>query len=150
MPHKNECVFGGRFLTKIEGDAATGAVSYDQIDEEMQKAMIEIQGDNVFRNDSKVNGGSQFLHYLTVDGQNRDLVNIWRGVEVDAGDFLIFRLEFCEEEPRTRHMFVLNHINYTTQKKTNLSPKFVTHGSSPRGPTHTRQAQPGRLRCSVR
>lgn len=41
---------------------------------------------------------------MTIDGQNRDLVNFWRRCNLDAGDQLIFRLEYLE----TRH-FTLNH-----------------------------------------
>lgn len=41
---------------------------------------------------------------MTIDGQNRDLVNFWRRCNLDAGDQIIFRLEYLE----TRH-FTLNH-----------------------------------------
>lgn len=41
---------------------------------------------------------------LTIDGQNRDLVNLWRNTNISAGDQLIFRLEYLPT--RT---FTLNH-----------------------------------------
>ena len=41
---------------------------------------------------------------MTVDGQNRDLVNYWRRSNVGAGDQLIFRLEYLPT-----HNFTLNH-----------------------------------------
>lgn len=55
-----------------------------------------------------VQAATNFFTTLTVDGQNRDLVNIWRAIDVDAGDFLILRLEFFETEVKKFH-FVLNH-----------------------------------------
>jgi hypothetical protein len=81
-------------------------------------AMSEKQGGQHEIGLKPVQAAASFFTTLTVDGQNRDLVNIWRGVEVDAGDFLIFRLEFCEEEPRTRLMFVLNHYYKDTVTRT--------------------------------
>jgi hypothetical protein len=33
-----------------------------------------------------VQAAASFFVTLTVDGQNRDLVNIWRGVDVEGGD----------------------------------------------------------------
>lgn len=50
-------------------------------------------------------------HYttLTVDGQNRDLVNIWQGVDVQAGDNLILRLDFVENTMKKSDIYVLNH-----------------------------------------
>lgn len=41
---------------------------------------------------------------MTLDGQNRDLVNYWQGVDVSAGDELVFVLKLKE----TQH-YVLNH-----------------------------------------
>lgn len=41
---------------------------------------------------------------MTVDGQNRDLVNFWRQVNLDSGDDIILRLEWLP----TQH-FTLNH-----------------------------------------
>lgn len=41
---------------------------------------------------------------LTIDGQNRDLVNLWRKNDISAGDQMIFRLEYLP----TRS-FTLNH-----------------------------------------
>lgn len=41
---------------------------------------------------------------MTVDGQNRDLVNLWRRDNIEAGDQLIFRLEYLPTQT-----FTLNH-----------------------------------------
>ena len=41
---------------------------------------------------------------MTVDGQNRDLINFWRAVSLDSGDDIIYRLEWMP----TQH-FTLNH-----------------------------------------
>lgn len=41
---------------------------------------------------------------MTVDGQNRDLVNYWRRTDIDAGDQLIFRLQWLPTQT-----FTLNH-----------------------------------------
>jgi hypothetical protein len=50
-------------------------------------------------------------HYttLTVDGQNRDLVNIWQAVDVQAGDNLILRCDFVESTMMSNMIYVLNH-----------------------------------------
>ena len=41
---------------------------------------------------------------MTVDGQNRDLINFWRAASLDSGDDIIYRLEWMP----TQH-FTLNH-----------------------------------------
>ena len=49
---------------------------------------------------------------MTVDGQNRDLVNIWRGVDVQGGDSLIIRLDFDEDNVhglQQQYKYTLNH-----------------------------------------
>jgi hypothetical protein len=65
-----------------------------------------------------VQAAASFFTTLTVDGQNRDLVNIWRAVEVDAGDLLILRLDFLSEIQHTKHVFVLNHYYKDTVTRT--------------------------------
>ena len=44
-----------------------------------------------------VQAAASFYATMTVDGQNRDLVNIWRGVDIQGGDSLIIRLDFDED-----------------------------------------------------
>jgi hypothetical protein len=44
-----------------------------------------------------VQAAASFFVTLTVDGQNRDLVNIWRGVDVEGGDLLLVQLEYSEK-----------------------------------------------------
>lgn len=53
---------------------------------------------------SPVQAACNFVITMTVDGQNRDLVNFWRGTHISAGDQLILRLEYV---PTRR--FILNH-----------------------------------------
>ena len=63
-----------------------------------------------------VQTAASFFVTLTVDGQNRDLVNIWRGVDVEGGDLLLVQLEYRERKKMTEEigapitqMYVLNH-----------------------------------------
>jgi len=49
---------------------------------------------------------ASFYVTLTVDGQNRDLVHIWRGVDVAGGDLLTLKLEWVENSEVT---YSLNH-----------------------------------------
>ena len=67
-------------------------------------------------------------HYttLTVDGQNRDLVNIWQGVDVQAGDNLILRCDFVEEPMMQGTIYVLNH--YYKERQTREIPIAGTVG----------------------
>jgi hypothetical protein len=81
-------------------------------------SMSEKQGGQHEIGSKPVQAACNFFTTLTVDGQNRDLVNIWRAVEVDAGDFLILRLEFCKEEAHCKHVFVLNHYYKDTVTRT--------------------------------
>jgi hypothetical protein len=81
-------------------------------------SMSEKQGGHHKIGSKPVQAACNFFTTLTVDGQNRDLVNIWRTVEVDDGDFLILRLEFCQEEPHSKHVFVLNHYYKDTVTRT--------------------------------
>jgi len=64
-----------------------------------------------------VQAACNFFTTLTVDGQNRDLVNIWRAVDLDAGDFLILRLEYCKDT-EANHTYVLNHYYKDTVSRT--------------------------------
>ena len=60
-----------------------------------------------------VQAAASFFVTLTVDGQNRNLVNIWRGVDVEGGDLLLVQLEYSEKPPSGRgqitQSYVLNH-----------------------------------------
>jgi len=51
-----------------------------------------------------VQAAANHVTTLTVDGQNRDLVNLWRNVDISAGDELIFKLAWMPT-----HHYVLNH-----------------------------------------
>ena len=55
-------------------------------------AMSEKQGGQHEVGLKPVQAAASFFTTLTVDGQNRDLVNIWRSIDISAGDFLILRL----------------------------------------------------------
>jgi len=52
---------------------------------------------------------ASFFTTLTVDGQTRDLVNIWRHVTVEGGDRLILRLDFDEVSRHSQTHYTLNH-----------------------------------------
>ena len=51
-----------------------------------------------------VQAAANHVTTMTVDGQNRDLVNLWRRNSLDAGDEIIFRLEYLPTQNYT-----LNH-----------------------------------------
>jgi len=58
-----------------------------------------------------VQAAASFFVALTVDGQNRDLVNLWRGVNVEGGDLLLLQLEFIDtaEASAISRAYKLNH-----------------------------------------
>jgi hypothetical protein len=63
-----------------------------------------------------VQSGASFFVTLTVDCQNRDLVNIWRGVDVEGCDLLLVQLEYRELKKMTQEIctpttqtYLLNH-----------------------------------------
>lgn len=51
-----------------------------------------------------VQAAANYVTTLTIDGQNRDLVNFWRHCDLSAGDQLILRLEYLPTKS-----FTLNH-----------------------------------------
>jgi hypothetical protein len=76
-------------------------------------SMSEKQGGQHEIGSKPVQAACNFFTTLTVDGQNRDLVNIWRAATVEAGDFLIIRPEFCSNATKgsgcCKYTYVLNH-----------------------------------------
>ena len=57
-----------------------------------------------------VQAAASFFVTLTVDGQNRDLVNLWRGVNVQGGDQLLLQLEYIDLAGASRcQAYKLNH-----------------------------------------
>ena len=77
-------------------------------------AMSEKQGGQHEVGLGPVQAAASFYATMTVDGQNRDLVNIWRGLDVAGGDQLIIRLDFDEDETdlgaRSRqYSYTVNH-----------------------------------------
>ena len=57
-----------------------------------------------------VQAAASFFVTLTVDGQNRDLVNLWRGVNVQGGDQLLLQLEYIDLANTSRcQAYKLNH-----------------------------------------
>ena len=59
-----------------------------------------------------VQAAASFYATMTVDGQNRDVVNIWRGVNIQGGDSLILRLDFDEDNvhgANRQYHYTLNH-----------------------------------------
>jgi hypothetical protein len=86
-------------------------------------AMSEKQGGQHEVGLKPVQAAASFYTTLTVDGQNRDLVNIWRSIDISAGDFLILRLDFLhrgEKNPNTKRVYMLNHYYKDTVTKTLL------------------------------
>jgi hypothetical protein len=80
-----------------------------------------------------VQAAASFFVTLTVDGQNRDLVNIWRGVDVEGGDLLLVQLEYRERKKRTHDIgppitqtYVLNHYyKGWVQRSVQLHPENI-------------------------
>ena len=60
-----------------------------------------------------VQAAASFFVTLTVDGQNRDLVNIWRGGDVEGGDLLLVQLQYKENTASGNNQitqsYTLNH-----------------------------------------
>jgi hypothetical protein len=83
-------------------------------------AMSEKQGGQHEVGLKPVQAAASFFTTLTVDGQNRDLVNIWRSIDINAGDFLILRLDFMHEDKNihTKRPYTLNHYYKETIMKT--------------------------------
>lgn len=81
-----------------------------------------------------VQAAASFFVTLTVDGQNRDLVNIWRGVNVEGGDQLTLHLEWCNSPQGSTH-YVWNHYYKGWIAKT---VKFVSDNNAA-------QVRPGRF-----
>ena len=79
-----------------------------------------------------VQAAASFYTTLTVDGQNRDLVNIWRSCDINGGDFLILRLDFMPNVDTssctTKRLYILNHYYKDTVTKT-LSMHPFTKGT---------------------
>lgn len=83
-------------------------------------AMSEKQGGQHEVGLKPVQAAASFFTTLTVDGQNRDLVNIWRSIDISAGDFLILRLDFMPEEKSgpIKRPYTLNHYYKETIMRT--------------------------------
>jgi len=65
-----------------------------------------------------VQAAANHVTTLTVDGQNRDLVNLWRNVDISAGDVLIFKLQWLPT-----HQYTLNHYYKGVVRQTFVRPK---------------------------
>jgi hypothetical protein len=95
-------------------------------------AMSEKQGGQHEVGLKPVQAAASFYTTMTVDGQNRDLVNIWRSCDINGGDFLILRLDFVPNADisysTTKRLYVLNHYYKDTVTKT-LSMHNFTMGT---------------------
>ena len=69
-------------------------------------ATSEKQGGQHETGNKPYQAAASFYVTLTVDGQNRDLVHIWRGVDVAGGDLLTLKLQWVENSEVT---YSLNH-----------------------------------------
>jgi len=65
-----------------------------------------------------VQAAANYVTTMTVDGQNRDLVNMWSHIDLSAGDTLIFRLKFMPSQHYT-----LNHYYKGVVRQTFTSSK---------------------------
>ena len=75
----------------------------------------EKQGGQHEGRDKPVQAAASYFTTLTVDGQNRDLVNIWRNNEIEGGDQLIMHLAPVRRSSTV--LYTLNHYNHGTVSK---------------------------------
>ena len=66
-----------------------------------------------------VQAAANHVSTLTVDGQNRDLVNVWRHTDLSAGDQLIYVLKWLPT-----HSYTLNHYYKGTAHQTFTNQKY--------------------------
>jgi len=64
-----------------------------------------------------VQAAANYVTTMTVDGQNRDLVNLWSHINLSAGDTLIFRLKYMPSQHYT-----LNHYYKGVVRQTFTQP----------------------------
>ena len=85
-----------------------------------------------------VQAAANFYVTLTVDGQNRDLVNVWNNINVEGGEQLTLELEWCTANAANyvlnhyykgyikKHMsFALDHKESETKGRFQLMPKSL-------------------------
>jgi hypothetical protein len=75
----------------------------------------EKQGGQHEGRDKPVQAAASYFTTLTVDGQNRDLVNIWRNNEIEGGDQLIMHLAPVKRSHTV--LYTLNHYSHGTVSK---------------------------------
>ena len=75
----------------------------------------EKQGGQHEGRDKPVQAAASYFTTLTVDGQNRDLVNIWRNNEIEGGDQLIMHLAPVKRSRTV--LYTLNHYSHGTVSK---------------------------------
>jgi hypothetical protein len=80
----------------------------------------EKQGGQHEGRDKPVQAAASYFTTMTVDGQNRDLVNIWRHVDIEGGDHLILHLSPVTRGPKL--LYTLNHYHNGTVSKCITSP----------------------------
>ena len=95
-----------------------------------------------------VQAAASFYTTLTVDGQNRDLVNIWRHVSVEGGDHLIVRLDFDEDNKNVNH-YTLNHY-YKKMESRAIKMHTQAEGRFQLVPDVYNTPQHGNLKCCLR
>ena len=78
-----------------------------------------------------VTAAVNYVTVMTIDGQNRDLVNFWRANTLSAGDELIYRLDY-----RRTKQYTLNHFY-----------KNVTHASFDDGEHFTVDGETVKMIC---
>jgi hypothetical protein len=75
----------------------------------------EKQGGQHEGRDKPVQAAATYFTTLTVDGQNRDLVNIWRNYEIEGGDLIILHLAPVRRNQTV--LYTLNHYSHGTVSK---------------------------------
>jgi hypothetical protein len=85
-----------------------------------------------------VQAAANHVTTLTIDGQNRDLVNIWRNIDISAGDNLILKLQWLPTQNYTLNHYYKGVVRQTfvkTQHCWQLIPDVFKMGQAPAPPS---------------
>ena len=86
-----------------------------------------------------VQAAANHVTTLTVDGQNRDLVNIWRNIDISAGDNLILKLQWLPTQSYTLNHYYKGVVRQTfvrAQHSWQLIPDVFKMGFAPAPPSN--------------
>lgn len=85
-----------------------------------------------------VQAAANHVTTLTIDGQNRDLVNIWRNIDISAGDNLILKLQWLPTQNYTLNHYYKGVVRQTFVKAQHcwqLIPDVFKMGQAPAPPS---------------